>query len=481
LSNNKLSGAIPTSLGNFIQLRTLILYGNLLSGTITPSLGSMKLELLDLSHNKLTGTIPREVASLTTMEIYFNLSDNLLEGILPMELTNMDKVWAIDLSSNNFSGKIPPNLGSCEAVELVNLSHNWLEGPIPESFGNLLSLQSLDLSSNFLSGEIPSSLEKCSSLKQLDLSFNNFSGPLPKGGIFDYLMIESVEGNQFCGSLPGIPSCEHRKRSMIHSHTFLGILVSIVSVSAFSLTIISVLGYRMFFRTVLLQSDSGVSRTSALDLSTSYPRITYRELVKATAGFNQSRLIGSGSFGHVYRGVMDDGSVVAVKVLQLQTGNSTRSFNRECQVLKRIRHRNLIRIITACSLPDFKALVLPFMSNGSLENYLYPEQWHSSLQLSLIERVNICCDIAEGMAYLHHHSPVQVIHCDLKPSNILLNDDMTALVSDFGIARLVMAADERSTIAETAGNSTANLLSGSLGYIAPGIILFLDLINLFEN
>lgn len=471
LSRNKFSGTIPPSLGNLIQLRTLILYGNLLSGPIPPSLGSMKLELLDLSHNRLTGALPREVASLTTMEIYFNLSDNLIDGILPMELSNMDKVGAIDLSSNNFSGNIPPNVGSCKVVELVNLSHNRLDGPIPSSLGNLLSLQSLDLSSNFLSGVIPASFQKSSSLKQLNLSFNNFSGPLPKGGIFDSLTIESVEGNHFCGALPGFPSCDHGKRTMIHSHTFLGILVIVVSVSVFCLTIMSVLGYRKFIRTVLLRSDSGVPSKSAVDLSTSYPRITYRELMEATEGFNQSRLIGSGSFGHVYRAVMGDGSVVAVKVLQLQTSNSTKSFKRECQVLKRIRHRNLIRIITACSLPDFKALVLPFMSNGSLENYLYP-QWNSGLQLSLIERVNICSDVAEGMAYLHHHSPVQVIHCDLKPSNILLNDEMTALVSDFGIARLATTADERTITAETADNSTANLFPGSIGYIAPGTILF---------
>lgn len=473
LSRNKISGAIPASLGYLIQLRTLILYGNLLSGPIPPALGNMKLELLDLSHNKLTGTLPREVASLTTMQIYFNLSDNLIGGVLPMELSNMDKVRAIDLSSNVFSGKIPPNLGGCEVVELVNLSHNRLEGPIPGSLGNLLSLQALDLSANFLSGEIPSSLEKCTTLKQLNLSFNNFSGPLPRGGIFDSLMTDCVEGNRLCGSLPGIPSCDYKKGSMIHSRTFLCILVSIVSLSAFTLTIICVLGYRKFFTSVLLQSDSGATSTSALDMSTSYPRITYRELVEATAGFNQSRLLGSGCFGNVYKGVMADGSAVAVKVLQVQTGKSTnRSFIKECQVLETIRHRNLIRIITVCSLPDFKALVLPFMSNGSLENYLYPNEWYPGLQISLVERVNICCDVAEGMAYLHHYSPVQVIHCDLKPSNILLNDDMTALVSDFGTARLVMTAEERTMMVGTSSNSTANLLSGSIGYIAPGIISF---------
>lgn len=82
-----------------------------------------------------------------------------------------------------------------------------------------------------------------------------------------------------------------------------------------------------------------------------------------------------------------------------------------------------------------------------------------------MQRVNICSDIAAGMAYLHHHSPVKVIHCDLKPSNVLLNDDMTALVSDFGIARLVMTVEG---VVENVGNSTANQLCGSIGYIAPG-------------
>ena len=85
------------------------------------------------------------------------------------------------------------------------------------------------------------------------------------------------------------------------------------------------------------------------------------------------------------------------------------------------------------------------MGNGSLESRLYPHSVtglrSGSSDLSLVQRVNICSDIAEGMAYLHHHSPVKVIHCDLKPSNVLLNDDMTALFSDFGIARLVMTAE----------------------------------------
>ncbi|KAL0903507.1 hypothetical protein M5K25_027893 [Dendrobium thyrsiflorum] len=443
LSKNKLSGAIPTSLSNLTQLRTLILNGNSLSGQIPSSLGSTKLELLDLSHNRLRGIIPVEVACLSSMAFYFNLSHNFLGGMLPMELGNMDKVRAIDLSSNNFYGSIPSTLAGCEVVEL------------------------LDLSNNNLQGEIPETLQKCSSLKQLDVSFNNLSGEIPRGGVFDTLTIESVEGNHLCGQLPGLPSCKNGARRIISSRRSFALLIIIVSLSAFLLTVIAVTGCRNI-KAALIKAFNTVSSKSVPDLTTNYPRITYRELSEATGGFQEARLIGSGSFGRVYRGILSDGTVVAVKVLQLQSSNSTSSFNRECQVLKRIRHRNLIRIITACSLADFKALVLPFMTNGSLESHLYPQEQNSGFsQLSLMECVSICSDVAAGMAYLHHHSPVQVIHCDLKPSNILLNEDMTALVSDFGISRLVMTVAEENPVSENTTNSTANLLCGSIGYVAP--------------
>lgn len=469
LSRNKLFGAIPTSLSNLTQLRALILNGNSLSGQIPPSLGSTKLELLDLSHNRLAGIVPVEVASLSSMAFYFNLSHNFLGGMLPLELGNMNKVRAIDLSSNNFYGSIPPTLEGCEVVELLNFSNNNLQGAVPSSLGHLLSLQSLDLSSNFLSGEIPDTLRQCSSLKQLDVSFNNLSGAIPRGGIFDTLTFESIKGNNFCGQFPEIPSCKHGAQRIIHSRRSFALLIIFVSLSAFLLTVIIVVGYRNI-KAALIKAFNTVSNKSVPYLTTNYPRITYRELLEATGGFQEDRQIGSGSFGRVYRGILSDGSVVAVKVLQLQSSNSTKSFNRECQVLKRIRHRNLIRIITACSLADFKALVLPFMTNGSLESHLYPQEQNSGFsQLSLMECVSICSDVAAGMAYLHHHSPVQVIHCDLKPSNILLNDDMTALVSDFGISRLVMTSvAEENPFDENTTNSTANLLCGSIGYVAPG-------------
>ncbi|THU71845.1 hypothetical protein C4D60_Mb04t05820 [Musa balbisiana] len=461
LSRNRLSGRIPSSLSKLRSMRHLLLGGNLLAGSIPSSLGSMKLEKLNLSHNRLTGAIPAEVASLSTMAFFFDLSHNSLQGMLPKELSKMEMVQEIDLSSNNLSGSIPPEVGVlCRNVHLLNLSHNSLQGPIPETFGNLRNLESLDLSFNSLSGGVPQSLGNCINLKRLNLSYNRLSGALPCGGVFDNLTQESLEGNEPCG-VQRFRTCHST-----HSLKFLVSLVSIIFMVLLFLTITCVAAAKARRGTAFLRNGVDGSWHSA-NLSSRHRRVTYRELWEATGGFHQSRLIGSGGFGHVYRAMLSDGSSLAVKVLQLQDHNSARTFNRECEVLKTIRHRNLMGITTACSLPEFKALVFPFMSEGSLEDHLHPKGDRMSPRLSLTERVSICSDVAEGMAYLHHHAPVQVIHCDLKPGNILLADDMTAMVSDFGIARLVSPGGEGNASSDRMTNSTTNLLRGSIGYVAP--------------
>ncbi|KAI5320841.1 hypothetical protein L3X38_040549 [Prunus dulcis] len=468
LSKNKLSGSIPDSFANLSQLRRLLLYENQLSGTIPPSLGKcINLEILDLSHNQISGVIPSEVAGLRSLKLYLNLSSNHLHGPLPMELSKMDMVLAVDLSSNNLSGTIPSQLGSCIAIEYLNLSVNSLEGPLPVSIGKLPYLQKLDVSSNQLIGEIPESLQDSLTLKKVNFSFNNFSGNVSSKGAFSSLTIDSFLGNVgLCGSIEGLPNC--RKKHARHL-AILSILLSLLITPIFC-----IFGYPLMHRSNLQRHlasfDHGDLRDDEEEekKELKYPRISYEQLIEATGGFSASSLIGAGRFGHVYKGVLQDNSVIAVKVLDLKTdGEILGSFKRECQVLKRTRHRNLIRIITACSRPDFKALVLPLMSNGSLERHLYSSHGLSH-GLNLIQLVSICNDVAEGVAYLHHHSPVRVVHCDLKPSNILLDDDMTALVTDFGIARLVKGSGENiPTNDSTSFSSADGLLCGSIGYIAP--------------
>ncbi|GKB20818.1 putative leucine-rich repeat receptor-like serine/threonine-protein kinase [Tanacetum coccineum] len=427
LSHNRFTGEIPVTLGNLIGLSSLSLNNNLLTGNIPSSLGNcISLSSLDLSYNRLTGKIPPGLLSAMSQNaIFLNLSHNHLSGSLPPELSMLVTIKVVNLSFNSFTGPVFPKISSYMALEILDLSSNSFHDELPEYLSKLTSLEEFDVSNNSLSGTIPVSLNKIPTLRLLNLSFNNLQGKVPTGGVFNSVTSLSFVGNpNLCGHISGLR----------------------------------------------LRRTTGSKAQPELkpqpELNKKFPRITYKELADATNGFDEQRLLGSGGFGRVYKGSLPDGILIAVKVLQLQTGNSTKSFNRECQVLKRIRHRNLIRIITACSLPDFKALVLPFMANGSLDNRLYPDSplGSGSSDLNLIQRVMICSDIAEGMAYLHHHSPIKVIHCDLKPSNILLNDDFTALVSDFGIAKLVMTIGGGN---ENMGNSTANMLCGSIGYIAP--------------
>ncbi|XP_057544848.1 putative leucine-rich repeat receptor-like serine/threonine-protein kinase At2g24130 [Amaranthus tricolor] len=475
LSRNKLTGSIPKGLANLAQLRWLLLYENHLSRPIPPSLGEcINLEILDLSHNQLSGIIPSEVAGLSSLTLYLNLSSNLLTGPIPLELSKMDMVLEIDLSTNNLSGTIPSQLESCIALESLNLSNNHLEGSLPNTIAQLPYLQSFDVSTNELIGEIPDSFQASSTLMNLNFSYNKFYGYVPNKGMFSLLNVSSFLGNYgLCGSIKGMQSCEHRKAR--HHFMIWPLLVSAFGMTLSCLLVRALLLERRITALSYNRSDSNSSKQIICE-EPKYPRISHQQLFEATNGFNYSNLIGSGRFGRVYKGTLQDNTKVAVKVLGSSSisqaaSEVSGSFKRECQVLKTIRHRNLIKIITTCSKSDFKAIVFPLMSNGSLENHLYPchNGLRHGLDLDLTRLVCICTNVAEGMAYLHHYSPVKVIHCDLKPSNILLNDDMNALVTDFGIAKLVIGDDNDSfSVHDSASfSSTDGLLCGSVGYIAP--------------
>ncbi|GLJ28883.1 hypothetical protein SUGI_0569310 [Cryptomeria japonica] len=436
LSQNQLSGKIPDSLCNSQQLRRLSLQHNKLSGNIPVSLeGCQKLELLDLSHNKLVGRIPGEViANLKNLQFYLNLSWNSLEGSLPQEMSKILLAQAIDISGNRLTGVIPISLGDCIGLEYLNLSHNAFVGPIPDSLSKLKNLQ------------------------EMDLSFNNLSGQIPEAGLFPKrTVITLFIGNPgICGpknySLPPCPNQTRKKHSLLKK-----IVISVVGSIGFVLCIIiiGILWMHKFSRKFLRPSSFIFTRLG-------YPKFSYQDLVIATSRFDESNLLGVGNYGSVYKGILRDGKIIAIKTLNFQNEEALKSFKRECKLLGRIRHRNLIKIISAFFYPDLKGLVLQFASNGSLERHLNPDRDDEDFcKLGLSECLSIAVDVAHGIEYLHHDCPLQIVHCDLKPGNVLLDANMTALVTDFGISRLTTtnSVDSLST--------TTFALKGSIGYIAP--------------
>ncbi|XP_027170538.1 receptor kinase-like protein Xa21 [Coffea eugenioides] len=182
-------------------------------------------------------------------------------------------------------------------------------------------------------------------------------------------------------------------------------------------------------------------------------RISYYELLQATHGYEESNLLGTGSCGSVYKGILKDGMLVAVKMLNLQVKISLGSFERECEVFRNVRHRNLPKVLGSCYNNDFKALVLEFMPDGSLEKWLYSHNYF----LDIMQRLNRMIDVARAIDYFHNGYLIPVIHCDLKPSNVLLDAEMVAHVTDFSIAKLM---DKDDSIVYTRTLAT-------FGYIAP--------------
>ncbi|KAG6674545.1 hypothetical protein I3842_15G047800 [Carya illinoinensis] len=455
LAKNQFSGSIPDSLGDLQKLNHIDLSGNSLQGKIPKTFGNFKSLLsMDLSNNKLNGSISIETLSLPRLNSVLNLSKNFLSGPLPQEISRLQSVATIDVSDNNLSGNIPSSISGCKSLEKLFMARNMLSGPIPNTINDLKGLDTLDLSSNQLSGPIPAELQELQALQSLNLSFNNLEGEVPSEGVFKNLSQVHLEGNpKLCPQF----GCAGRGRKIAKV-----LVIAIIPVSLFICIILVILFY--FY---IKKSKSKVTKTSDVQ-NHQHQLVSYNELRLATGNFNQENFIGKGGYGSVYKGYLSQRTLVAIKVLDSERKSSWKSFLAECEALRNVRHRNLVRLITSCSSIDFKnmeflALVYEFLGNGSLEDWLKGKKKHANGDaLNVVERLNVAVDIAYALDYLHHDCAVPVVHCDLKPSNILLREDMTAKVGDFGLATLLM---------ERTGNQTyissTNVLKGSIGYIPP--------------
>ncbi|KAK4604330.1 hypothetical protein RGQ29_012720 [Quercus rubra] len=449
LDNNKIEGFIPRQLCKLQNLGELILLNNNLFGSIPNCIGNLNpLQTLYLSHNKLTSSIPLNLWSLKNL-IFLDLSLNSLVGSLSPNMTKLVVIVDMNLSRNQITGNISSVIGTFESLSYLNLSMNSFQEDIPQSFGQLKGLKKLDLSYNNLSGAIPKSLDALPYLNYLNLSFNDFSEEIPFGGPFANFTRKSFLGNEaLCGNpIFGVPPCTSSSSRGIKVKQLL--LKYIVPVIA---------SFIIFTSLVIMLRRHPRCNIHILGLpitlpSVDYRMISYHDLCCGTNNFCESNLLGTGGFGSVYKGTLSDGTIVAVKVLNLQLEGAFKSFDVECMVLRAIRHRNLVKVISTCSNMEFRALVLQYMSNGSLEKWLYSHNYC----LNLVQRVSIMVDVALALDYLHNGQSELVVHCDLKPNNILLDEHMVAHVGDFGIVKILVKNKD----------VTQTKTLGTIGYIAP--------------
>ena len=204
LAENRLSGPIPSSLGNLTRLESLTLYANQLTGSIPPSLGSItRLRSLNLSANQLTGSIPSWLGDLARLD-YLDVYGNQLTGSIPSSLGDLTRLVNLWLGGNQLSGMIPASLGNLTRLERLGLEENRLTGSIPSSLGDLTRLQELKLDGgNELSGPIPASLGSLTVLEGLGLGGNQLSGSIPASlGSLTRLERLELDDNQLSGSIP---------------------------------------------------------------------------------------------------------------------------------------------------------------------------------------------------------------------------------------------------------------------------------------
>ncbi|XP_075674618.1 uncharacterized protein LOC142643789 [Castanea sativa] len=448
LQHNRLQGFIPNGICLLRNLAELFLNHNDLFGPIPTCWGGLsKLQKLYLDSNKLT-SIPSSFWSLKDI-LQINMSSNSLSGHLPLEVGNLEHVTNIDLSWNLLSGDIP-TISGLESLVNLSLAHNKFQGPIPQSFDKLISIEHLDLSDNNLSGEIPKSLMELKCLKYFNVSFNRLQGEIPYESVIAQFSAQSFMGNEaLCGPPKlQVPPCQ--KSNVGQSKTAFTVVVRYILPAMIATILGSIL---IFF--LMRSQKKQVKQKGEEDLlpPATWRRITHLELERATDGFSESNLVGKGNLSSVYKGTLSDDTRVAVKVFNLKIEGGFKTFEIECDVLRRIHHQNLVKIIGSCSSTNFKALVLEYMPKGSLKKWLYSPNHF----LDMRERLNMMINVASSLEYLHHGCPLPVVHCDLKPSNILLNKDMVAHVSDFGISKFL--GDEDSM--------TQTMTLATIGYMAP--------------
>lgn len=474
---NKLNGSFPASLfGKCDDLYGMIanVSNNELSGSLPLKIGAMcrSLRFLDASKNEISGTIPQSLGDLKSL-IILNLSGNKLQGQIPAGVTQMKHLKHLSLTNNNLTGAIPSSFTSLHSLEVLELSSNSISGPIPESIAKLRKLTVLLIDNNKISGGIPSGLANVTSLLAFNASFNNLSHPFSQklnvmncSGVLGHPFLSSCHMVSLTVPSPALPDSNMGSQTDVGSPSgpvrnsqnngLTSIeIASITSASAIILVLLALIILFFYIRKWVPNSRVQVSelREIRVFVDVGVP-LTIENIVRATGNFSINNCIGSGGFGATYKAEISLGVVLAVKRLAIGRFQGAQQFHAEIKTLGRVRHPNLVTLIGYHASETEMFLVYNYLPGGNLEN-LIKERSRRAVSWEVLHKIAL--DIACALAYLHDQCVPRVLHRDVKPSNILLDNDFNAYLSDFGLSRLLGTSETHATTG----------VAGTFGYVAP--------------
>ncbi|KAJ7945535.1 Receptor protein kinase-like protein [Quillaja saponaria] len=514
VSAKNLRGYIPSELGSLVYLRRLNLHTNNFYGSIPVQLfNATSLHSIFLYSNNLSGSFPPSICNIPSLRI-LDLSNNSLSGPIADNLKNCKQLQRLILARNKFSGEIRTGIWpEFENLVQLDLSSNELSGSIPEDIGELKTLSgTLNLSFNHLSGRIPKSLGNLPVTLSFDLRNNNLSGEIPQTGTFSNQGPTAFLNNpRLCG-FPLQKSCRNSEQSSPDSPNSApaydnnskkglspGLIILISLADAAVIAFIGLVIVYVYWKKN--ENSNGCSCTGKRKLGSnekshlcSFPCINgfknndseveepeksegagkgEGELVAIDKGFSfeldellraSAYVLGKSGLGIVYKVVLGNGVPVAVRRLGEGGEQRYKEFAAEVQAIGKVKHPNVVRLRAYYWAPDEKLLISNFISNGNLANALrvyvvrLGQNGQPSPSLSWSIRLRIAKGTARGLAYLHECSPRKFVHGDIKPSNILLDNDFQPYIADFGLNRLI-------NITGNNPSSSGGLMGAALPYI----------------
>ncbi|KAI5079422.1 hypothetical protein GOP47_0004901 [Adiantum capillus-veneris] len=488
LSHNKFENQIPPFIGQLVNLRHLALGHNDLQGNLPiKHLNLSRLEYLDVSANNLQGPIADTISHMRSLA-YLNLERNYFTGSIPSAISNCTRLQTLILDRNMLNNNLPPSVATLSNLVTLSLSFNNLSGIIPSKIFTLPKLTTLVVSHNLFFGPIAFKELRPRLMQALDLSYNFLQGDPAR----ELYPVENVVKNCFQGApnqhtpkacrqfyrrvgvawhemppksvLPGGSSVSPLlDQGHTHKNKLLLIILGCAVGGAFVLAIAGAcavcnekfkdnLAFKdnlefkddLELEIIVEEGETNTERGSSLDKDTfssflgeSFP---YDKLHRATGGFSSSQMLANGQSGELYKGILEEGTVVVVK--RVYTTKKIELCLKELQVFQRASHRRLITVLGHCmDAPDEKFLVYKYMPYGDLasvlqmKNDIHEGTFHCCQRpLDWITRLKIAIGVAEGLTYLHHECSPPIVHGNVKATSILLDEKFEVRLGSLSFA-----------------------------------------------